>query len=207
MSQGISSAPPSSPPRWWTLPPSASSRPLRWRPEGRRRRRSVWRCTRKLQWRWNARVSCRSRRAKRRVPKSASLRSSCSSAHTQTARRRHGQWHVPGWLSGYGASHGVFPSFVGRPDSPGIMVVLVLLGDDFRNMVYEVSVEFHTFSTSSRTHIWQSLVQCLPRPSCVRPCELAAQAPAVLEVVSDSHIDAQCKLCRSLEFQLRSLGS
>ena len=44
--------------------PKASSRPLRWRPKGRRRRRrrrsgrTVWLGTRKLQRLWNERVSC-----------------------------------------------------------------------------------------------------------------------------------------------------
>ena len=35
------------------------------------------------------------------------------------ARRRHRQWHVPGWFSGFGASHAVFPSSVGRPELSG----------------------------------------------------------------------------------------
>ena len=38
------------------------------------------------------------------------------------ARRRHRQWHVPGWCSGFGASHAVFPSFIGMPEWPAFMV-------------------------------------------------------------------------------------
>ena len=38
------------------------------------------------------------------------------------ARRRHRQSHVLGWYSGFSASHAVYPSFVGRPERPGIMV-------------------------------------------------------------------------------------
>ena len=32
------------------------------------------------------------------------------------------QWHVPGWFSGFGASRAVFPSIVGRPELPGLVV-------------------------------------------------------------------------------------
>ena len=40
----------------------------------------------------------RRKKRKKKLPKT----SSC-------ARRRHRQWHVPGWLSGYDAIHAVFP--------------------------------------------------------------------------------------------------
>ena len=53
----------------------------------------------------------RKKKRKKKLPKTSSF-----------ARRRHRQWHVPGWFSGFGASHAVFPSIVGRPELPGLMV-------------------------------------------------------------------------------------
>ena len=56
------------------------------------------------------------KRRKRRLPRTS------SHSTRGRARRRHRPWHVPGWYSGFGASRAVFPSFVGRPELPGIVV-------------------------------------------------------------------------------------
>ena len=56
----------------------------------------------------------RKKRRKKRTPRTSSSRSTPG-----RARRRHRQWHVPGWFSSVLA---VFPSYVGRPKLLGIIV-------------------------------------------------------------------------------------
>ena len=62
-------------------------------------------------------LACQRRRKKRKKKKLPRGGSSCA-----RARRRHRQWHVPGWFSCFGASHAVFPSIVGRPERPSLLV-------------------------------------------------------------------------------------
>ena len=58
----------------------------------------------------------RKKRRKRRTPRTSSCSSRCR------ARRRPRRWHAPGWFS---SVHAVFPSHVGRPQLPGIIVGMV----------------------------------------------------------------------------------
>ena len=59
----------------------------------------------------------RKKRRKRRLPRSSVPRGGRG--------RRHWQWLVPGWFSWSSALHAVFPSYVGRPQLPGIIVGMV----------------------------------------------------------------------------------
>ena len=59
----------------------------------------------------------RKKRRKKRTPRTSSSRSTPG-----RARRRHRQWHAPGWFSSVLA---LFPSYIGRPKLPGIIVGMV----------------------------------------------------------------------------------
>ena len=77
----------------------------------RRRRRSVWRRTTKLQRFWNERVSFWRARGGRRGERGGRL----GLPHIPLAARarfRQRQWYTPGWFS---PVHAVFPSFFDRP--------------------------------------------------------------------------------------------
>ena len=77
---------------------------------------SVWR-----KWATSSSSSAGKRRKRKKRRKRRLPRTSSHSTHGRP-RRRHRQWHVPGWSPGFGASHAVFPSIVDRPELPGLMV-------------------------------------------------------------------------------------
>ena len=70
-------------------------------------------------WRERSQASSSSQRKRKKRKKKMLPRGGSSCGRV---RRRQRQWHVPGWFPGFGASHAVFSSIVGRPDLPDLLV-------------------------------------------------------------------------------------
>ena len=120
--------------------------------------RSAWR-----QWIGIASASSSSSPAgKRQTPRTSSRPS------RSRARRRHRQWHVPGWLSWWYAGHAVFPSFV---DRAGCSATAVSFMAGFAVYAARRAVFLLSSDARTRTHLTSGshFVRCL---ECLRARDL-----------------------------------